>query len=130
MLKFSCWNVRGLNAQVKSLIHEDGISLCAILETHIKDTSIHEICSFTFGRWGWISNAMHCSRGTRMIIAWDFSVMDVVLVDSHEQYMRCLVRLRNTGVSFYLTIVYGANMGVDRRNLWFELAQSKGANGR
>ena len=120
MLKLTCWNVRGLNArskqlEVKSLIHEFGISFCAILETHIKDTSLHEICSFTFGRWQWISNTTHCSRGTRIIIAWDFSVMDVVLVDSHEQYMHCLVRLRTKGDSFYLTIAYGANTGVARQ---------------
>ena len=74
MLKFGCWNVRGLNAlskqlEVKSLIHEFGISFCAILETHIKDSSLYEIYSFSFGRWGWISNAMHCSRGTCIIIA-------------------------------------------------------------
>ena len=60
-----------------------------------------------------------------MIIAWDFSVMDVVLVDSHEQYMHCLVRLRTKGDSFYLTIVYGANTGVDRRNLWSGLRKAK-----
>ncbi|KAJ9541978.1 hypothetical protein OSB04_028484 [Centaurea solstitialis] len=76
--------INGLNSsskqsEVRDLIKEKGINICALLETHVKVDSLASVCTKVFGRWSWVSNHSHSDFGTRIIVAWDDSVFDIML---------------------------------------------------
>ncbi|KAJ9536550.1 hypothetical protein OSB04_un000302 [Centaurea solstitialis] len=123
MFSIGCWNIRGLNApekqqEVRSFIRNNGIQLCAVLESHVRLESLKNVCENTFGRWSWISNQAHSEYGTRIIVAWDISCLDVMVLEVHSQYMHCEVRIRGLSQVLFITFVYGANRGQIRGSLW------------
>ncbi|KAJ9541829.1 hypothetical protein OSB04_028335 [Centaurea solstitialis] len=63
--------------------------------------------------------------GTRIILAWDLAVIDVVLIESHAQFLHCEVRFRDSDDCFFLSVVYGSNRSSDRRLLWSGLRKFK-----
>ncbi|KAJ9561650.1 hypothetical protein OSB04_006810 [Centaurea solstitialis] len=79
------------------------------------------VCKSTFGRWSWVSNQSACAYGTRIILAWDPSIFDVMVIDMHAQCVHGQVKVRGTDVVFLFTVVYGANRSVERQLLWSEL---------
>ncbi|KAJ9536545.1 hypothetical protein OSB04_un000297 [Centaurea solstitialis] len=125
-----CWNIRGLNTrikqgEVKTVIRESGVSFCAIVESHVKPDMLGSICGYVFGQWKWISNAADSPSGTRIILAWDDSVGDVMVLQTNHQFIHCLVKLRGGQDSFFLTIVYGSNSYLERKLLWSGLRKAK-----
>lgn len=78
--------------EVREVIQDNGLKLCAIVESHVHSESLDVICSRTFGRWAWISNHLFSEHGTRIIIAWDLRMLDVMVMESHGQYMNCQVK--------------------------------------
>ncbi|KAJ9552677.1 hypothetical protein OSB04_016722 [Centaurea solstitialis] len=82
------------------------------------DHLLRGICERTFGRWDWVSNQAHSDYGTRILIAWDVAVVDVMVLELHGQFIHCEVKLRGLAQGFFLSFVYGANRGQDRRLLW------------
>ncbi|KAJ9536637.1 hypothetical protein OSB04_un000186 [Centaurea solstitialis] len=123
MFNIGCWNIWGLNApdkqmEVSSFIRNNGIHLCAILETHVRAESLHSICDRTFGRWKWVSNCAQSEYGTRIIISWDVSCLDVMVLEAHGQFMHCEVRIRGVTEGLFVSFVYGANHGQMRQSLW------------
>ncbi|KAJ9536684.1 hypothetical protein OSB04_un000157 [Centaurea solstitialis] len=125
-----CWNVRGLNArtkqrEVREVIRSKGISICALVETHIRHEVLSATCGSVFGSWKWLSNSNASVGGTRIVLAWDESIGDVMVLDSHAQFLHCFVKLRGMHDGFFLTIVYGANQILDRKVLWSNLRKAK-----
>ncbi|KAJ9535204.1 hypothetical protein OSB04_un001715 [Centaurea solstitialis] len=112
---------RGKQDEVKNLIHLYNINICAIVETHVRLEALDQVCRCTFGRWSWVSNQVTCTYGTRIILAWDPSLFDVMVLDMNSQCLHAQVRVRGSDVAFFATIVYGANRGVERQLLWTEL---------
>ncbi|KAJ9536539.1 hypothetical protein OSB04_un000291 [Centaurea solstitialis] len=76
------------------------------------------VCDRVFRRWSWVSNHSHCSSGTRIIVAWDSSMVDVMVLETHSQFIHCDVRFRDSLDQFFVSIVYGANRGNERQCLW------------
>ncbi|GKB66961.1 hypothetical protein Tco_0928373 [Tanacetum coccineum] len=61
------WNIRGLNfspkqSEVRQMIYDYKLSMCAILESHAKDSNLVKICSSVFKHWDWTSNGNLCSK--------------------------------------------------------------------
>ncbi|KAJ9536012.1 hypothetical protein OSB04_un000818 [Centaurea solstitialis] len=79
------------------------------------------VCKSTFGRWSWVSNQSVCAYGTRIILSWDPSIFDVMVIDMHAQCIHSQVKVRGTDVMFLFTVVYGSNRSVERQLLWSEL---------
>ncbi|KAJ9536540.1 hypothetical protein OSB04_un000292, partial [Centaurea solstitialis] len=134
MFNIASWNIRGLNApdkqqEVRSFVRNNGVHICAILETHVRVESLRGICERTFGRWDWISNQAHSEFGTRILIAWDVTVADVMILESHAQFIHCEVRIRGLSQGFFVSFVYGANRGNERRFLWSGLRKFKAIMG-
>ncbi|KAJ9552835.1 hypothetical protein OSB04_016880 [Centaurea solstitialis] len=92
--------------------------------THVKSDILPRICTSVFGSWKWVSNNLFSEFGTRIILAWDENG-DVMVLDVHSQYLHCFVKLRGGHQSFFVTIVYGANRGLDRKELWSGLCKAK-----
>ncbi|KAL0431459.1 UNVERIFIED_CONTAM: hypothetical protein Sradi_0771900 [Sesamum radiatum] len=56
--------------------------------------------------------------GNRIWILWDVAVVDVDILDSHTQFIHLKVALRSTHTTCFITVVYGNNNLVARRQLW------------
>ncbi|KAJ9541740.1 hypothetical protein OSB04_028246 [Centaurea solstitialis] len=130
MFNIVCWNVRGLNAldkqqEVRSLISNYGVHVCAVLESHVKPDNLQPICDRIFRRWPWISNQALCTMGTRILVAWDNVVVDLMVLETHAQYINCELRFRDSQDSFFVSFVYAANRGCDRGLLWSGLRRFK-----
>lgn len=58
--KIAAWNVRGLGKkvkEVKDLIENENLNVCAVLETRVKEAKVSTICNKMFGDWLWASNS-------------------------------------------------------------------------
>ncbi|KAJ9566292.1 hypothetical protein OSB04_002258 [Centaurea solstitialis] len=125
-----CWNIRGLNARIKQgevreVIKNNGISFCALVETHVKSDMLSSVCNAVFGKWKWISNTVLSDTGTRILLAWDECVGDVMILECHAQFLHCFVKLRGGKDAFFITIVYGSNSPMHRKELWSGLRKAK-----
>jgi hypothetical protein len=121
MMKTMAWNVRGLNNlisqnQVKMMMHENGIGICGLLETHLRANKIEKTCNNVFGRWKWISNISKCRKWARIVIGWDSEKIDVQVLDMTDQAIHCYVS--TTGCSpFYCSFIYGQVRARFRKSL-------------
>ncbi|KAJ9557289.1 hypothetical protein OSB04_011903 [Centaurea solstitialis] len=102
MFNVACWNIRCLNAldkqqEVRAFLRNNSVSVCAILESHVRGDVLGSICSSTFGRWEWVSNQAFSEYGTRIILAWDVTVVDVMPLEFCCQFIHCEVRVRGFG---------------------------------
>ncbi|KAJ9536674.1 hypothetical protein OSB04_un000147 [Centaurea solstitialis] len=134
MFNIACWNIRGMNApdkqqEVRAFLRNNGVNMCAILETHVRIDSLRSICDRTFGRWEWVSNQAQSEFGTRILIAWDVAAVDVMVLEAHGQYIHCEVRLRDLPQAFFVSFIYGANRGQERKLLWSGLRKFKAIMG-
>ncbi|KAJ9535821.1 hypothetical protein OSB04_un001032 [Centaurea solstitialis] len=128
--KFACWNIRGLNSRIKQKEVQDsirlhGLSLFAVIETRLQSDNIGKVCNDTFGSWNWVSNSVFCEGGTRIVIAWNMKVLDLMVMEGHAQAIHCMVRLKNDPIPLYVSIAYGANDLVKRRLLWSSIRKHK-----
>ncbi|KAJ9536330.1 hypothetical protein OSB04_un000493 [Centaurea solstitialis] len=110
---------------VRDLIATHGVSVCAIVESKVLHDKLPSVCELAFRNWSWVSNVACCDSGARIIVAWDMRTVDIMLVDSHSQYIHCLIRPKGLDEPFYATFVYGANTTVARRELWSGLRKAQ-----
>ncbi|GKA86412.1 RNA-directed DNA polymerase, eukaryota, reverse transcriptase zinc-binding domain protein [Tanacetum coccineum] len=52
--------------EVKKLILEEGLQLCAILETHVKYKNI-KVCNHVYGNWEYVTNGEDNNKGCRIM---------------------------------------------------------------
>ncbi|GKG57413.1 RNA-directed DNA polymerase, eukaryota, reverse transcriptase zinc-binding domain protein, partial [Tanacetum coccineum] len=89
-LNIAAWNVRGLGKSskqnaVRNLIADEKLSICAVLETRMKDNKIKEIRNRVFDRWNWYDNAIEYSRRCRVLIGWDSERIQGGIVHASDQ---------------------------------------------
>lgn len=130
VINVAAWNIRGLNQlpkqmEVRSLIRENHISLCAILESRVAVKTLKKVCSKVFGSWAWTSNGKLCNHGTRIIFGWDHNALDVMVINQSTQTVHCQVTCRSSKISFFCSFIYAANNHYVRRDLWNELIMHK-----
>ncbi|KAJ9536013.1 hypothetical protein OSB04_un000819 [Centaurea solstitialis] len=123
MINIASWNIRGLNApekqrEVKSFLRLNDINLFAVLESHLSQDALRSVVNNVFGRWSWVSNQSVSLHGTRIIVAWNSSVMDVMVLEIHAQFIHCEIRIRGVQQPWLCSFVYGANNSVLRKQLW------------
>ncbi|GKD80429.1 hypothetical protein Tco_1347268 [Tanacetum coccineum] len=73
---------RGLNRapkqyEVRQVVNENQLSVCAILESHVDISALSKACSKVFHSWDWTSNAGLCDKGYRIIIGWNTDVVNL-----------------------------------------------------
>ncbi|XP_071719040.1 uncharacterized protein [Rutidosis leptorrhynchoides] len=84
------WNIRGLNRlpkqrEVQDVVLSNHLSVCAILESHVAIDRLNGVCSAVFPHWNWTSNHNVCDHGTRIILGWDPSVIQLMVIMAKEQ---------------------------------------------
>ncbi|GJY49004.1 RNA-directed DNA polymerase, eukaryota, reverse transcriptase zinc-binding domain protein [Tanacetum coccineum] len=57
----------------------------------------------------------------RIVIGWNRDVVNLTLINETKQSVFCLVEAVNMPFKSYCTIVYAANSGSERKNLWSDL---------
>nr|GEU30804.1 hypothetical protein [Tanacetum cinerariifolium] len=67
MINIASWNVRGMNfspkqSEIRHVISENSLSICAILESHVVESNLVKICSRVFRHWDWTSNGGSCLK--------------------------------------------------------------------
>ncbi|XP_071695108.1 uncharacterized protein [Rutidosis leptorrhynchoides] len=65
-----------------------------------------------------------CAIGTRIILGWDPSVAQLMVVTATDQVVHCLLSV-HCGKKFYVSFVYAANYYIQRRQLWKDLCVHK-----
>ncbi|GJT32442.1 hypothetical protein Tco_0922861 [Tanacetum coccineum] len=99
MINIASWNIRGLNfspkqSEVRHVISENNLSICVILETHVVTLKLQLMCSHIFRHWDWTSNGSFCSKGTRIILAWNHNDVDIVVLNQDDQAIHTSVWLK------------------------------------
>ncbi|KAK1406264.1 hypothetical protein QVD17_41555 [Tagetes erecta] len=126
----AAWNIRGLNRplkqnEVKRVIQENNIQICAVLESHVSVDRLASICKRVFRDWDWSSNGNFCDKGTRIILGWNPNVVDVMVISQASQVVHAQVFFKKGGQSFLCSFVYAKNYYCDRRELWEQLNKHK-----
>lgn len=93
-LKIAAWNIRGLGTvskqtEIKNLIWNEKLSICAVLETHMKKDRIDKVCANVFGSWQWQHNGQLSNKGCRIAVGWDASNVTCSLVHATSQAICC-----------------------------------------
>lgn len=122
-LKVVAWNVRGMcnkekQKEIKRFLAKSKFSICALLETHIKENKMKKICVYVYGNWYWISNIQHSTRGCRIIVGWNANEVNVMPVHTTNQAMLCAVETVDHQHRFFCCFIYATNFGKDRKSLW------------
>ncbi|GKF55115.1 RNA-directed DNA polymerase, eukaryota, reverse transcriptase zinc-binding domain protein, partial [Tanacetum coccineum] len=124
------WNIRGLGKvkkqnAVKNLIMNEGLSMCAVLETRLKGDKVKRIRDKVFGRWDWIENGKFCKRGCRILIGWNNATINCGVVHATDHVVLCMLEVLSTKEKLYCCFVHVENDGRLRRRLWTDLSMFK-----
>ncbi|GJY73859.1 RNA-directed DNA polymerase, eukaryota, reverse transcriptase zinc-binding domain protein [Tanacetum coccineum] len=107
------------------LIREERIQICAVLETHVKAHKLQKVCYKTFSGWKWASNSVHSPNGCRIVVAWNDSMVNVMVMHNSRQLMLCIIETIPCKVKIFCSFVYAANTAIERRNVWNDLCMAK-----
>ncbi|GJT15613.1 RNA-directed DNA polymerase, eukaryota, reverse transcriptase zinc-binding domain protein [Tanacetum coccineum] len=130
MFKIGCWNIRGLctsdkQKEVRKFMEDEKVSICAIIETRIKSKKLQEIGDGTFRQWEWINNMRYCDKGCKIIMGWDSDKVNLNMLHCCKQSILCRIEDKKGKLLVFCFIVYAANKGNERVNLWKELSLYK-----
>ncbi|GJS99827.1 RNA-directed DNA polymerase, eukaryota, reverse transcriptase zinc-binding domain protein [Tanacetum coccineum] len=104
---------------------EEGLQLCAVLETHVKYKNIKKTSDNVFGNWECISNGEDNNKGCRLMIGWNASLIQAGMISQSRQYIFLLIETIDKRSKFFCTVIYASNLGMERRKLWKDLEIQK-----
>ncbi|GKC30468.1 RNA-directed DNA polymerase, eukaryota, reverse transcriptase zinc-binding domain protein, partial [Tanacetum coccineum] len=102
---------------VKDLIVDEKLSICAVLETRLKDAKVKRIGNRVFGRWKCYGNAMECNKGRK--------VLKCGIIHASDQAVLCLFDIQNSNQRLFCTFIHAEISGKLRRKLWADLSNYK-----
>lgn len=123
MFSAAAWNIRGLNqipkqTVVQEVVNENGLKVCALLESHVDISKLQSICANVFKGWMWTSNNQYSQGGTRIIVGWDPDSVDLMVINQSDQVLHCQVQMIGVHKTFNCSFIYASNHYVHRRELW------------
>ena len=114
-----------MQKDVKKFIANEKLSICTVIETHLKEKQIKKVCDFIYGDWNWYSNMKESDKGCRIIIGWNQAEVNVMPLHSSHLAILCAIENRENGQQFFCRFVYAANTGRERKVLWNNLKRYK-----
>ncbi|XP_022014987.1 uncharacterized protein LOC110914505 [Helianthus annuus] len=111
--------------EVRQVVKDNNVYLCAILESHVDVNNLSKVCGFVFRNWDWTSNGGCCQKGTRIILGWDPAVVEVMVLFQATQVMHFQVIFKLDRRMLFCSVVYAANYYISRRELWNQLRMHK-----
>ncbi|PWA50666.1 RNA-directed DNA polymerase, eukaryota, Reverse transcriptase zinc-binding domain protein [Artemisia annua] len=117
--KIATGNIRGMCNEIKQnevmkFIEKEKVQVCVVIETHLKIKSITKVCDRVFGNSNWISNVVHSHTCCRIVVGWNNSVVNVMVVNSCSQEILCLVEIVGKRLRFYCSFIYASNSIVEK----------------
>lgn len=130
MISIAAWNIRGMNRplkqmEVRQVICNNQIKVRGVLESHVDTSRLFGVCKNVFKSWDWCSNGTLCPKGTSIILGWDTSLVDVLLIDQTDQVMHIKIFFKLSNKTVFCSFIYAHNYYVNRRRLWFSLEKHK-----
>ncbi|GJY25818.1 RNA-directed DNA polymerase, eukaryota, reverse transcriptase zinc-binding domain protein [Tanacetum coccineum] len=113
------------SVDVRHIISENNLSICAILESHVADSNLLKLCPLIFRHWNWTSNGSCCLKGTRIILGWNHNDVDIVVINQDDQIIHIRVWLKLERKELFCSFVYAHNRYIQRRELWKSLCIHK-----
>ncbi|GJX75386.1 hypothetical protein Tco_0313981 [Tanacetum coccineum] len=104
--------------EVRQVIFENNLSVCAILESHVAESNLDRMCKFVFNHWDWVSNAMTSTKGTRIIVGWNRNDVDVTVIHQESQAVHTRIWLKVERKELFFSFIYAHNRYIHRRSLW------------
>ncbi|GJR48294.1 RNA-directed DNA polymerase, eukaryota, reverse transcriptase zinc-binding domain protein [Tanacetum coccineum] len=120
------WNIRGLNrplkqSEVRQVVNENHLSVCAILESHVEISGLANVCSKVFRSWDWTSNANFCPKGCRIILGWNLDVVSLMVIAQSSQALHVKIIHKANKDHLYCSFIYAGNVPSVRHHLRTEL---------
>ena len=122
MVKFSSWNIRGLNdplkqKEVRFFVESQALDFVCILETRVRAPNKDRIFTTIFPGWRMFHNYDHGLLG-RIWICGNPDKVSIDVIHSMDQAILCHVTGLKDKISFWCSAVYASNNYIDRRVLW------------
>ncbi|GKA31462.1 RNA-directed DNA polymerase, eukaryota, reverse transcriptase zinc-binding domain protein [Tanacetum coccineum] len=109
--------------EVKLLIREEKVSMCAIIETQVSKKFVNQVGDNVFGNWNWVSNSVDSNRGCRIMVGWDRNIVGANLISQTDQVMHFEVNFSHDHRKQFVSFVYAKNFERDRKPLWRNLSE-------
>lgn len=116
LIDFCTYNIHDLNSKqnsVKDFLSLNNLSLCALIETHVKQDFATQISSFICPKLSWLFNYEHHVNG-RIWVGWDPDVWTVVATSTSGQQITCSIKHISSQESFVISFIYGFNTTIQR----------------
>ncbi|XP_021991697.1 uncharacterized protein LOC110888476 [Helianthus annuus] len=88
--------------------------------------NLQKVCKAVFRRWDWTSNGGCCNKGARIILGWDPTEVDVMVLTQSAQVLHIQVFCKANKSMFFCSLIYAANYYISRRDLWHSLRVHNG----
>lgn len=125
------WNVWGLNdgekrELIKTALNEWRCDVVVLQETKIQG-DISRVARHLWGsRWVDFVNLEAIGTSGGILIMWDKRILEGQLIISGSQSISCRLTAIGQDFSWFITGVYASNSRIERQDLWWELAASRG----
>ena len=105
--KIVAWNIRSMyqlkkNNEVVQLIREEQLSVCAVLETHVKQEKLVDTTNKVFINWNWCANIAYTKNGCRILIGWNQDIVNLMVISMIRQTVLCLIEGVNSNIRCFL----------------------------
>ncbi|KAL0294091.1 UNVERIFIED_CONTAM: LINE-1 reverse transcriptase [Sesamum radiatum] len=126
MICAATWNVRGLNEvahqrAVGQLVGEFNIKFLGLLETRVRVTNAPLVQKYTLPSWRWFVD--YTETGSRIWLAWCDDEVQVEILAVNTQFIHCRLTNKRAHTKCLITVLYGENEVIKRRELWQGLIQ-------
>ncbi|GJQ99754.1 putative reverse transcriptase domain-containing protein [Tanacetum coccineum] len=118
-------NDKGTKGASTPVIFENELAVCAILESHARNSNLVKLCSYVFPHWDWTSNGAWCSKGTRIILGWNRNDVDVSIITQDDQVIHTRIWFKAEKKELFCSFIYAHNRYTHRRSLWSNLEMHK-----
>ncbi|GJX28851.1 hypothetical protein Tco_0236930 [Tanacetum coccineum] len=103
-------------SEVRHVISENNLSVCAILESHVSDSNLMKLCPLVFYYWSWTSNGNCCLKGTRIILGWNHNDVDIIVINQDDQTVYVRIWLKLERKELFCSFVYAHNRYIQRKH--------------
>nr|XP_043629886.1 uncharacterized protein LOC122601187 [Erigeron canadensis] len=111
--------------EVRQVVSENQLAVCAILESHIKPVYVEKLCSKVLWNWNWMTNGNLCNKGSRIMLGWNTDLANVMLLSQSDQVIQTQIFLKADKRVVMCSFIYAHNVYTQRRALWNDLARHK-----
>lgn len=132
-MKIIYWNIRGFNKpfkkmELKKVVKRHNVANLCIVETRIREEHANRIKNAIILGWELVHN--YSSHWLcRIWLCWDPGATSAKMVSIHEQVVTCCFEDRDCNWAWFLSVVYGATTGLERKEMMKELVAIKSSVG-